>query len=196
MIRQRAKALLIAAVIMLNLCACGQNAAGEETSVKFQQDGTVVNTIIEDFDETLYNVDELKNMVLREVAAFNSNGNKVSVDKLEVNDNKVTVVMTYGGAGQYAEFNEKILFSGTVLEAYEQGLNLDITLTSTKKDGGQIGEEEILQLGDHGIIILEEPIKVVTTSKILYASDNVEILSAKTARVMEGTENVAYLIMK
>ena len=87
------------------------------------------------------------------------------------------------------------LITQCILEAYEAGLDFDITLTSTQEDGGQIGKEEILKMGDYGIIILEEPVKVETASKILYTSDNVEVLSGKSAKVTE-TEEAAYLIIK
>lgn len=197
MISQKIKTVLVTGVIALGLCACGQNGKIEETSLKFEKDGTVVNTIVEDFDETLYKVEDLKSMVLGEVAAFNSTAgaDSISVDKLEAEDGKIVLSMTYAGAGEYTEFNDSILFSGTVLEAYEAGLDFDITLTSTQEDGGQIGKEEILKMGDYGIIILEEPVKVETASKILYTSDNVEVLSGKSAKVTE-TEEAAYLIIK
>lgn len=197
MISQKIKTVLVTGVIALGLCACGQNGKIEETSLKLEKDGTVVNTIVEDFDETLYKVEDLKSMVLGEVAAFNSTAgaDSISVDKLEAEDGKIVLSMTYAGAGEYTEFNDSILFSGTVLEAYEAGLDFDITLTSTQEDGGQIGKEEILKMGDYGIIILEEPVKVETASKILYTSDNVEVLSGKSAKVTE-TEEAAYLIIK
>lgn len=198
MIRQKIKAILMTGAVILSLCACGQNDATEGTSVKFQKDGTVVNTIIEDFDESIYNVDELKSMVLNEVAAFNSSTEEksISVDKLEAADGKVTVVMTYAGAEKYAEFNEKVLFYGTVSEAYAAGLNFDITLNSTKKDGGTIGKEEILSMNDYGIIILEEPVAVTTPTKIVYASSNVDVLSGKSAQVTDAEQSAAYLIIQ
>lgn len=198
MIRQRIKAILMTGVVIFSLCACGQDVSTEETSVKIEKDGTVVNTIIEEFDETLYNVEDLKSMVLSEVASFNSasDGKSISVDKLEAKDGKVTVSMTFAGTGQYAEFNEKVLFYGTISEAYQAGLDFDITLNSTKKDGGQIGKEEILGMNDYGIVILEEPIAVMTPSKIVYASSNVEVLSAKSAKVTSTEQSAAYLIIE
>ena len=198
MIRQKIKAILMTGAIIIGLCACGQEAATEETSVKFEKDGTVVNTIIEEFDETLYNVEDLKSMVLSEVASYNSvSGEKsISVDKLEADGGKVTVAMTFAGAEKYADFNEKVLFSGTVAEAYGAGYDLNVTLDSTKKDGGQIGKEEILAMNDSGIIILEEPIAVMTQSKIVYASSNVEVLSAKSAKVTDTEQSLAYLVIQ
>lgn len=197
MMRQKVKAVLAAGMLMLALCACGQEKEAETTSVKIEKDGTVVNTIIEDFDESLYNVDALKSMVLSEAAAFNSSseGNSISVDKLEAADGKVTVVMTFSGASGYSEFNEKVLFFGTVLEGYEAGFDLDISLISTKKDGGEIGKEEILQMGESGLIVLEEPVNVITPSKIMYASENVAVLSDESAKVLDNGE-AAYLILK
>ena len=197
MMRQKVKAVLAAGMVMLALCACGQEKEAETTSVKIEKDGTVVNTIIEEFDESLYNVDALKSMVLSEAAAFNSSseGNSISVDKLEAADGKVTVVMTFSGASDYSEFNEKILFYGTVLEGYEAGLDLNISLISAQKDGGEIGKEEILQMGESNLIVLEEPVNVITPSKIMYASENVVVLSDKSAKVLDNGE-AAYLILK
>lgn len=197
MIRQKGKAVLVAGLAVFALCACGQSAEEDVTSVKIEKDGTVVNTIIEDFDESLYSVDALKNMVLSEAAAFNSSSGEksIAVDKLEAADGKVTVAMTFAGASEYSEFNDKVLFFGTVLEGYEAGLDLDITLTSTQKDGGKIGKEEILNMGDSYMVILEELIQVMTPSKIIYASENVAVLSGNSAKVLDNGE-AAYLILK
>ena len=143
-------------------------------------------------------MEDLKSMVLSEVASYNSvSGEKsISVDKLEADGGKVTVAMTFAGAEKYADFNEKVLFSGTVAEAYGAGYDLNVTLSSTKKDGGQIGKEEILAMNDYGIIILEEPIAVMTQSKIVYASSNVEVLSAKSAKVTDTEQSLAYLVIQ
>lgn len=198
MTRHKIKAILLAGAAIFLVSACGQSSQIEETSVKLVKDGTVVNTIVEEFDETLYSKDSLQSMVLNEVAAFNSSEEElnISVDKLETADGKVTVVMTYSNTEAYAEFNEKTFYSGTVSEAYEAGVNLDVTLHSTGKDGGQITKEEILKMGGYRIVIVEEPIKVITDSQILYTSSNVEVLSGKAARVTDKTEENAYLIMK
>lgn len=198
MIRQKIKAILLAGAVIIGLCACGKESAAEETFVKFEKDGAVVSTIIEDFDETLYNVEDLKTMVLSEAASYNSvSGEKsISVDKLEAKDGRVTVTMTFAGAEKYADFNEKVLFCGTISEAYAAGCDFDITLNSAKQDGGQIGKEEILAMNDYQIIILEEPITVVTPSKIIYASSNVEILSGKRAKVTDTDKSAAYLIIE
>ena len=198
MIRQKIKAILMTGAVIVSLCACGQKAVTEETSVKLEKDGTVVNTIVEEFDETLYNVDDLKSMVLSEVASFNSvSGEKsISVDKLEAKDVKVTVAMTFAGAENYVDFNEKVLFFGTVSEAYAKGYSLDITMNSTKKDGGQIEKEEILAMNDYGIVITEEPIAIMTPSKIVYASSNVEVLSSKSAKATNTEQSAAYLIIQ
>lgn len=197
MIRQKRRAVLLSLLAVFVFCACGQNTETEETSVRIEKDGTVTNTIVEEFDESLYDVGALKSMVLSEAAAFNNTAGEksVSVDKLETKDGKVIVGMTFAGASKYTEFNEKILFYGTVSEGCESGLDLDITLLSTKKDGGSIGKEEILKMGDSPLVILEEPITVETPSKILYASENVAVLSANSAKVLDNGE-AAYLILK
>jgi len=60
---------------------------------------------------------------MKEVAAFNatSDAKGITVDKIEVKNGHVELVMTYSSAGQYSEFNGNILFYGTVQEAVDAG---------------------------------------------------------------------------
>lgn len=182
------------------LCACGQNTreTAKETEISLQKNGSLVNTIVEEFDESLYDVENLRNMILVEVADFYAiSGEKsITVDKVEASGGKTTVVMTYAKAEAYEQYNEKTCFYGTVSEAYAAGRNLEVTLASTKKGEEAVSREQLLTMGEFHILILQEPVKVSTYSKILYASENVELLSSKSARIVSDGEEPAYLILK
>ncbi len=195
--RQKSKGMFFVILCSFLLCGCEQNGKTDGTSVKIEEDGTVIHTIIEEFDETLYNEDALKNMVLAEASAFNSTAGagSMTVDKLEAEDGKVTVKMTFEEASMYADFNGKTFFYGTVSQAYDAGMNMDVTLSSTKEDEESIGKEEILKLGEAKLLVIEEPIEVFVPSKILYASENVAVISGKSAKVLDDGK-IAYLILK
>lgn len=202
MIRQKLKAVLAAGTACIFLCACGQDQdVTKETTVKLERDGTITNTIIENFDETLYSADNLQSMMLDEVSAFNSTtgGKSISIDKVEALEGQVEVVLTYAGASVYETFNEVTCFYGTMTEFYDSGIDTtDITFHT--KNGDIYGMEELLKLEENRIIVLEKSkvegtIRVETPSKILYASDNVEFLSNKSVRISADTEDLAYIII-
>lgn len=203
MIRQKLKAVLAVGAVCIFLCACGQSADGtKETTMKLEEDGTIINTIIENFDETLYSADNLQNMMLDEVSAFNSTtgGKSISIDKVEASEGQVEVVLIYAGASVYEAFNEVTCFYGTMQEFYDAGIEKS-GITFYTKNGDVYGIEELLKLEGEQIIVLEKSkvegtIKVETPSKILYASDNVEFLSNKSVRIPADTEELAYIIIK
>jgi len=203
MIRQRLKTVLAAGAACIFLCACGQNSdVTKETTVKFEQDGTITNTIIENFDETLYSADNLQSMMIDEVSSFNSTtgGKSISIDKVEVSEGKVEVVLSYAGASVYEAFNEVTCFYGTMKEFYDAGIEKDGIAFHTR-NGDVYGMEELLKMEDERIVVLEKSkvegtIKVDTPSKILYASDNVEFLSNKSVRISADTEDLVYIIIK
>jgi len=200
---QKLKAVLLAGAVCIFLCSCSMTSdETKETTVKIEQDGTITNTIIENFDASLYSADNLQNMMLDEVSAFNSTsgGKSISIDKVEALEDQIEVVMTYAGASVYGEFNEVTFFYGTMKEFYDTGIEKDGIVFHTK-DGDAYGMEEILKMEDHQIIVLEKAksegtIKVETPSKILYASDNAEFLSGKSVRISADTTDLAYIIIK
>ena len=200
---QRLKAVLLAGAMCIFLCACSKTSeVTKETTVRIEQDGTITNTIIENFDASLYSADNLQSMMLGEVSAFNSTsgGKSISIDKVEAAENQVEVVMTYAGASIYEEFNEVTFFYGTMKEFYDAGIETEGIMLH-EKNGDSYGMEELLKMEENLIIVLEKAkpegaIKVETPSKILYASDNVEFLSNKSVRILADTEDFAYIIIK
>lgn len=200
---QRLKAVLTVGILCMFLCACSRDSNGtKETTVKIGQDGTITNTIIENFDSSLYNAEDLQSMMLSEVSLFNSTtgGKSITIDKVEASEGQIEVTMTYAAASVYGEFNERTFFYGSRKEFYDSGINSEGIMFHTK-DGDDYGMESLLEKEDTWILVLEKSktegsIKVETPLKILYVSDNVEFLSGKSARIQADTEGPAYLIMK
>ncbi len=200
---QRLKAVLAVGILCMVLCACGRDSnVTKETTVRVGQDGTVTNTIIENFDGSLYSADDLQSMMLSEVSSFNSatGGKSITIDKVEASEGQIEVAMTYANASVYEEFNERTFFYGTMKEFYGSGIKTEGIVLHTKDDESY-GMEELLKKEDTCILVLEKSktegsIRIETPSKILYVSDNVEFLSGKSARVSADTEEPAYLIVK
>lgn len=200
---RKLKAILSAACVILLLTGCGQGSETDETTITIEKDGKIVNTIKEAFNEEQYSEEALKQMTLSEVEEYNrqSGDEMITVDKIETSNNVVKVEMTYHSFQDYKEFNETEFFVGTVLEAYEAGYDMDVTLGSADGSSAQLTREGLLKLGGSTIIIFGEPVRVNTYSKILYASNGVTVSSdGKSAVAAQDTEEKnrqpAYLVLK
>lgn len=176
----------------LFLWGCGDNQSGDgdmeveaaenlSAQVEVLKDGSITETLVEDFAEAYYDEESLRNMILAEVAEFNkSHGDApVSVDRLEREDGAVTAQITYPSAEIYSQYNtddynEKKLFCGTVKDAYDAGYPLDVSMQDTKGEN-TIGKQELLEMGEQYILISDSPMRVKVPGKIQYASGNVSV---------------------
>ncbi len=181
------------AVILLTgllLGGCGEQSekkdadiateSGSSCVIEVLKDGSIMETITEEFAKEYYDEESLKAMILSEVADFNRShvNDTISVDKLENKSGKMIVKMRYPSADIYTEYNTddynaKALFNGTVAEAYDAGYSLDISMTDAKGET-TIGKEELLGMGSEKIIISEAPLQIKVPGKILYVGEKVE----------------------
>lgn len=164
------------ACIALGLAGCGnEDSAVTATTIEVKKDGSVVHTIVEDFAETYYDLQELETMVSAACDSYNASvgSDAVAVTELTEQEGVLRLTMQYRDAAAYAGFNKLALFAGTVKDAYNAGYDLDVTLYSLQDDSEQIGKEEILGMGDEHIVILREAVDVRVFNKVLYASGDV-----------------------
>lgn len=175
----------------------GNNETDMEASsfLEIKKDGSVIETIVEDFSGEYYEEEELKNFIMSEVADFNNTSDldKISVEQFENKDGVIHVKIVYPSVLSYAaynsdEYNSKTLFFGTVAEAYDAGMELDVTLTDGKDQEKTIGKEELLGMGDSHILISEEPVAVKVFGRIAYVSENVSVTGKNKAVMNIGEE--------
>ena len=166
-----AAAMVLLAGLILWGCGDSQSGDGDmeveaaedlSAQVEVRKDGSITETLVEDFAEEYYDEESLRNMLLAEVAEFNkSHGDAaVSVDKLEREDGAVTVQLTYPSAEIYSQYNtddynEKKLYCGTVKDAYDAGYPLDVSMQDTKGEN-TIGKQELLEMGEQYILITDD----------------------------------------
>ena len=88
----RAAGLLLAAG-MIFLTACAEGGGEEESSVTILKDGKLKSLIVESFDKSYYDQDELQQKILREAADYNNEAGEgtVSVEKVAAQDGVVRV---------------------------------------------------------------------------------------------------------
>ena len=177
---------VLALLCSVVLFGCGSTEK-EITTITVEKDKSLTSTIVEAFDRDYYDTEDLKEYTLDAVAAYNTaSGGAVSVSKVEAKDGVVEVQMKYGNAQDYAGFNEKEFFVGTVAEAYDAGLDLDVLLQDISDKSRTAGKNEILQMGEKNLVVLEEEIAVEVPGKILYVSGGTEVLGTSRVVVHPG----------
>ena len=174
---------------------CGNEFEPTESMIHVTSKGEVQSAVIESFDEPYYDFEELSDDVNDAVKMYclDKNEESVTVTSLTEANETVSLIMNYQSVEDYAEFNEVLLFAGTLAEAIEAGYQPDSLYdaegTSVDLDEGQMQELKV--------IVTEESICVQTNSKIRYVSDNVTVLDKKLAKVMEaGKNHPAFVLYK
>ena len=178
--------LLILSMTFL-LSGCSQKFEPTESTIFVTSKGLVQSAVIESFDKSYYDFDELYKTVENEVKAYclDKNEEAVTISSLVEENDSVALLMDYQTVEDYVEFNETLLFSGTFSEAAAAGY---LPEELYDMEGNSI-EVDLEGLGALNVIVTEESVCLQTSSNIKYVSDNVTILD-KTMKSLEILESV------
>lgn len=190
---------LLTAALMIVFAACGSATSKTGAAIEITEDGTISSHIVESFDKSYYDEEELTQKVLSEAASYNRAAGEgaISVEKVAVDNGTATVDMTYEKAQDYASFNGCVLFLGTANEAKEAGYDLNTVLSGTKNELETIGMSDILSMTDEKILITDMKDPITLNGKAAYISDNVTVSkNLKTVTLDEASEKMAYIIYK
>ena len=178
----------------LLLSGCSQKFEPTESTIFVTSKGVVRSAVMESFDKGYYNFEELSGDIESAVQAYCSDGNEgaIVVESLTEENEMVTLQMQYESAAVYSEFNDMILFSGTLSEAKAAGYSLNELYDTQGQQVEMTAEEDTLK-----VIITEEDVCIQTSGKIKYVSDNVTIIDTKLARALEaGVKHPAFVVYK
>ena len=166
------------------LSGCGQRFEPTESTIFITSKGLVQSAVIECFDKSYYDFDELYEAVEKEVKAYclDKNEEVVTISSLVEENDSITLLMDYQTGEDYVKFNDVLLFSGTFTEAAAAGY-LPEELYDVE---GNSVEVDLESLGDLNVIVTEESVCIQTSSNIKYVSDNATILDKKQAKAMEA----------
>ncbi len=188
--------LASAMTIAMLLQGCGETPI-TTTTLSIDKDGGVVGTIVENFEESYYNLDELSDMASKEASSYNSDflSDKVFVDSAQKNEETgtVTITMSYKSTSDYSHFNQVSLFYGTVQEALDKGYNVSSNLVDT--NGVPVGENGINDNLDKHIIISTDKSNIIAPYNVLYMSKGTELKSKKEAAFENSTDETVQLLL-
>lgn len=193
MIHKIAGLLLVAGIMTVTACSTGDGVS----SVSILNDGKINSRIVENFDKSYYDQEELEQKIIKEAEEYNlaAGGEAVSVKKVDMDNGVVKVEMTYSKASDYAAFNDAVFFAGSVAQAQEAGYNLNRVLISVNDNLETVGMSDILAMSDSKILITDVKESVVLNGKAEYISNNVIIdEKLKTASFDEKSKELAYII--
>lgn len=192
--------LLLLTAAALVFTACGsKEVQKEESVVSLLKDGSVASYVKQDFKQDYYDKDELQQRILTDVASYNKEAKEpaISVEKVSVGNNVVTVEMTYAKASDYAAFNGGEFFVGTPREAKEAGYNLNVVLVGAKNEQETVGMSDILAMEKEKLLITDRIETVHLNGKAMYKSEGVTVTKdQKTVILEEEPEEVAIIIFQ
>ena len=186
--------LLILSMTFL-LSGCSQKFEPTESTIFVTSKGLVQSAVIESFDKSYYDFDELYKTVENEVKAYclDKNEEAVTISSLVEENDSVALLMDYQTVEDFVEFNETLLFSGTFSEAAAAGY---LPEELYDMEGNSI-EVDLEGLGALNVIVTEESVCLQTSSNIKYVSDNVTILDKKMAKAFEAVKtHPAFVLYK
>jgi len=190
---------IICITIALMIAGCNEETLTfAEPTLEVSKKGEISQTIVENFDKTYYDIQELQNYMnaaINECNASLGDKGEVSLKDVHVEDGKVFATIDFDSMEAIESFNGEKYFYGSVNDAYDAGYSLDISMKSVS-DGSVIGKTEVMEMKKKHILIVPDSGIIKTGYKILYVSAAGEAIDDKTVRVSSDADGLVYIVMK
>ena len=149
--------ILLIALVVFFFDSCGTNYAEAETNTVYVlENGKVISTDVEAFDEKTYDKDKLQSYVKDSINTYNAEIGKNSLKEksLKIEDGKAVLVLEYVDVDTYEAVNAVELFVGTVKEAQVAGYKFDASYAKLT-DGKAISAtaEDFTKSDDYKVVI-------------------------------------------
>ena len=180
--------LLLASMMSLTGCS---RVPIERDTLSLSKDGTATYTIISDFSEYYYDLEELKEMAAEEITQY---GTGVQITEAVVEEGVLTFVYSFDTLSDYASFMNTKCFQGTVEKAMKEGYKQDTVLTSVK-DGHTIQVKD-LGTGSYQMFIWNENVAVRCNGNVLYYSSNLSVSGKRDVVPLAESAGPYYVIYK
>lgn len=187
---------------MAAVMVCCTGCSGIEKDVnhfEVKKDGSIVNYIVEDFDQSYYNLEELEALIEEEVNDYNQKlgYRAVKASKVKLSeDGVVSLKMEYASVDDYNSFNDRNMFVGTVREASAAGFQFTTAMVDVEDETNTISNQEISSLSDMHILITEEAGVVETFGKVLYISSDGHKTGMKEVSIADHMEGLCYILFQ
>lgn len=192
-------AVIIAGLFLSGIFGGGKKADGN--SVYILEDGKIVSTNVEAFDESQYSKSELKTFMGDVIKEYNQKNGKNSVKQKDfyLKNNEAVIVLQYEDADAFTDFYGRELFVGTIADAIESGYDFEVPFAKISANTAkECTSEEFLTDDTYKVAIIKANTKLMVEGEICYVStENVQeagsdhvITKAGTVLEMEALERV------
>lgn len=167
----------------------------DRNTVFILEDGKIVSTDIEPFDETLYDKEEFNVYVDDLVATYNKEHGEESLTKkyYTVENNLAKLVLEYANTDIYESVNGVELFSGTVKQAKKAGYTFDCDFAKMV-DGKAVKASlaDFEKAENIRVAIIKSNTKVVLQGEVCYVStQNVSKVGEDYVIIQDGCQLLA-----
>lgn len=189
---------IILAAYFLTGCGNGKpNPSADISTVSIKKDGTIEHMIIDRFDEEhkeWFDIESLTATAQEKIADFSDGTDNIVLESAEEKDGKVIVKMIYKTGDDYAQFNNRELFYGTVAEASAMGFSIRNIFA---EDGTALKDTK--QIWENHVVIIQtkegEGLDVNVYDKILYTSENITRSGSNDAIITAGESDMISCIV-
>ena len=178
-------------VVLLCLSGCGSPDVIETDTLSLLKDGTATYTIVSDFSDPAYNLEELKGMAQAEVTEY---GTGVIISNAVVEEGMLHFEYTFDSISHYAAFMGTSCYAGTVSQALKEGYKGDTKLLSVKDGSSVMMKDDAVQ--GYKLFIWNEPVAVRCSGNVVYHSENVSAAGKKGVQPVTNAVGPFYVIYK
>lgn len=189
--------LLTISLCLLCFTGCSMSKDDDKNNIFISSDGQISERIREPFGENYYDIEELKQSVLEEVAAYNtSSGAGISLERVKLNDKTTDIEIQYQNCKEFSEFNGEVLFVGAPSEAVAQGYDLKAILTDVSDPSKTITTADIIGMEDYTLVIFNYAESIFLPEKVKYKSDNCQLAEPNKVILNPDSSEIAYILYK
>ena len=185
---RKVRAVSLAAAGMFLLAGCGLKKeemwVPDRTAVQIHEDGTITETVRDQLDRDWYDAGELSAMITESVADFSSRNpdKSLQITSLSTENGQVDLVLDYGDAEAFADYNQVPFFCGSVLDAEMAGFRFDTEFRAVS--GGELLPElmssrEPMSHKECRVLIMDSSHAAEVPKKVLYVSSNASLLGSR-----------------
>ncbi len=185
--------LVVTLMVGLFLTGCGSSSSGtfSQDTIALKKNRSLTYTIVTDFAESYYDVEELTEMADEEAG---ETGLGVRVQSAEVTDGMIQFTYEMDSDSDYASFMNTSCYLGTISSAMSDSYRLKVTVNSTKDDT-QVMFADVSHT-DYSLFIWNEIIAVSCPGKVMYYSTNLELTDDYLVVPQSDSSGPYYVVYK
>ena len=159
-----------------------------------KRDGSLFVAIVEEFDKSYYNLNELNEFISKEVNAYNDKigSQEVSIEELELKNGKAVMILGYTKMAHYSAFNSMPAAYFSV-DTENVALELPSKYVDTRKNT-LVDKDAAMKNGKNQVLVLYEPYEIIVEGEIRFHSDNATFI--EDSKVKSNSEDMTVVIYK